>query len=222
MKRKLSVLLICAFLISAAMITSSIALAKDTDESAEPRANSSETKNEAHVSVRFSSAKRLVNDLDEVKNQVNAEREEEVGRIISEKYGFDAGSDDLSEKQQIDMMYEYGNYDNEKLTEIFKKIADDGYGTEDLIFEDEDFRSEENIERYCDLIKMTCNAYNDPDYDLSDYERVRILGFIENSVLTLNTYIYQHKDNTPDCVYETRDYESNTFLTECGYRPLEG
>ena len=222
MKKKLFVILAGVLVVGTVIISTNIVFAKNDFTKTSESAEISKSVTEDHVSVEFYPAKRIEGNIKEVRNQVKNERSNKVREIIIQKYGFDPENNALTSEQEYQMIFETGEYDNALLTEIFKKISRDGYGSEKYIFNGEDFTSEEHIVRYCDLIKMTCNAYNDPDYSLTDFERMIILDFIENSVLTLNMYISEHGDNTPKEVYETHDYESNTFTKECGYKPLEG
>ena len=160
------------------------------------------------------------------------DNDEAVKRIIS-KFGYNPKEpgNAVDNETDIECMSIYAEYESETINNLLEKIAEDGYGQVGKTFRNgEDFTSAENIERYCDLIIMACNAYNDTDYEIPDTDRARLLEFFEKSFLTLSLYGQQGKINgeiimntekIPDEVNTAMEYCSMTFEAETGHKPLE-
>ena len=89
------------------------------------------------------------------------------------------------------------NFENEKLYTVLEKLSNDGYGDsgKDIIYVTGSFKLKENITKYCDLIIMACNAYNDPNYEISVHDRVVLLDFFDGAYSTLSRYGLKGKED---------------------------
>ncbi len=172
------------------------------------------------IKPQFTPVKRISVNLDQLKKQEFEEITPYIRQRLMEKYGI---SPELSWEELTDNQITYFNVEEyfyflEKESELRKKLADDGYCDKEMlmIYEDEDvdLMSGENIMNYCNIITMECNAYNDPDYELSDIDRLKLIRHMRVSLFSFKEYFRQHEDNIPDEVMETYEYEKQTYNLE--------
>ncbi len=179
---------------------------------------------EERIVPAFTPTKRIQGKFIEVMQRRFDEDDKVECDRFEEIYGFRPSIDGshLTTKQCADLTIIGADYKTEKFNELLKQMVKAGYADEDIFFgEHVDFISDEYILKYCNLLTMMCNAYNDPNYGIADTDRMRLLDDMQLSVDSLFEYIRQHPDNVPDEVTETKEYVELTYAAEYGYRPFD-
>lgn len=176
------------------------------------------------ISPAFTPVKRVKGDLSEVLGMAASEDNVKLYDRFEKVYGYSYnaysgnqsnGDDDLK------LILVGAELNTERFNELLRQMVKDGYADESVFFEDDiNFTSDENILKYCDLMNMMCNAYNDPDYEISDTDRVRLLHNMELSIDSLFEYVRNHSKQAPEEVKETIRYEQQTWAAEYGHEPF--
>lgn len=198
---------------------------KEDDNVQEESSQAVDTINRERIRPLFTPTKRITADMDEVQKQEYSESTQTVRKDFEDKYGIspEANESDMTEKQRsalgIDYTYDY----IDRIKTLKEKFVEDGYGYEGILKKvTANADSDEYMLNYCDKMTMICNAYNDPDYEISDTDRLRILNKIEYSVITLKRYLNKHPNDALSEVKETLEYEEMTYAAEYGHKTLEG
>lgn len=189
--------------------------------------------NHERIRPQFTPVKRITADFEELREQEYNESNETVRQNLSDIYGIDpsVSEEEMNNVQTINLGMESSRYLTKRVRELREKMAEDGYCDKSLLEEytgkeiingQRYFLTDEYIPRFCDKIIMTCNAYNDPDYEISDVDRFRILKITKGNILSLYLYLDKHPDNAIDAAKEALEYAEQTYEAEYGRRPFEG
>lgn len=174
------------------------------------------------ISPAFTPVKRIKGDLSEVLDMAASEDNAVLYDRFEKVYGYKAYSGNQTEgNDDLKLIMVGSDLNTEHFNEMLRQMVKDGYAYQGInMLEDKDFLSDEYILNYCDLMNMMCNAYNDPSYEISDTDRVRLLNNMELSIDSLFEYVRDHSGQAPEEVKETIRYEQQTWAAEYGYEPF--
>lgn len=174
------------------------------------------------ISPAFTPVKRIKGDISEVLDMAAIEDNVILYDRFEKVYGYKAYSGNQSNgDDDLKLILVGGELNTERLNEMLRQMVKDGYAYQGIdMLEGKDFLSDEYILNYCDLMNMMCNAYNDPAYEISDTDRVRLLSNMELSIDSLFDYARDHSGQVPEEVKETIRYEQQTWAAEYGYEPF--
>lgn len=237
MKKSIITAIACTLVTGAAIIGAVTVFAGKGDSEQPINVDSEITTEESKVYLQFSPVKRILGDIDTIREQTKKEDNAELTRRIVEKLGYDPRSqkEPLDENTFAELCKIGSDFENDKIYNILEKLLNDGYGnfgTDDIkyfVYVTKDYDFEENVGKYCNIIMMTVNAYNDPDYEISDTDRVRILDFLEGAYSALTEYGVIGKENgkfimsvdeIPEQVTTAKEAASKTVYAEYGRMPL--
>ena len=221
-----------------AILCGTFAVIAAADQGSEPPAQESSAVETVTIDPVFQASEHIKGRYNEVKDQMINADNAAVKQIVLEKEEFDLDAYNRGEfrstKNFNESDYENGYIDmrvsglasehySEMLDNICLKIANDGYGDPALVTATNDDRlaAGASDDQFCSLINMTLNAYNDPDYELSDIDRVRLLDWFENAYFQLSMQKRFSDIENNDRVDLTMRAVYNTVMTECGHAPLE-
>ncbi len=187
--------------------------------------------------------KNILRKLDEdelmkLKNQISYNDEIAVSEMMRNEFGYDTdnmSADNITPRYEIDLIFAKAEYGNRKYGELINKVINAGYGDSSLLFTEKDhdyvknkegiyvsnhnFDSNEFLEKYYKRTIACCNAYNDPDFEMTDEERVRMVNLFNKDYE--NIYRAVTEDNKHnDTMIEAFELIDKTIVPENGYKTL--
>ena len=233
MKKSIIIAMACTLVTGAALI-GTVNVFAGTGSTEQPVKSDTEVSEEAqNTYVRFSPTARITGDIKAVAETSQKQEKEEFTRIIVEKFGYDPRTrEETLDKDTFSELCKMGvKFENDKTYSIFEKMSEAGYGDsgKDIIYTDGSFDLEKDVTRSCDLVIMVSNAYNDPNYEISDTDRIRVLNFLDGACTTLSGYGVKGKENgklimsvdtIPEEVTVAMDIAAKTYAAEYGSYPL--
>lgn len=163
-----------------------------------------------------------LNNEEELRAQIKETDDEKIRDIVKEKYGFDPYKEEkITFEMENKILSAEIEYKNEILIDLVNRVADSKAGDPELrLTKDQPVRIDIDTERYCNIIKMCCNAYNSFDFEMSDIDRIRMIDHLNDSYNSISDYVYKTGDDNNPLVTETYELIEKTIVPENGYQTL--
>ena len=234
MKKRIAVVIACALAIGATAAGTTVLLAEasaktDTIMNETDNRNIAGSEKKFNVQPEFDASAHIKGRYYQLIDEKEKNNIKEVRNEVFAKEGFDINElyENKSESMDDNAQHEYlsrhavvskyvGEYESHMLQELFIRFANDGYGDPDLIWEEEkavEIR-ENDINRFCNVLTMCLNAYNDPEYEISDTDRVRLIDYFDYADSCIAEYKKSHPDEDLDKSDLTSLYIEKTVAIE--------
>lgn len=223
-----------------AILCGTFAVIAAADQGSEPPAQESSAVETVTIDPVFQASEHIKGRYNEVKDQVGKADNTIIKQIVLEEEGINLdayyrgevhSSKNYSETDyysgKLDMKIDAlaSKYYSDMQINLVDKITVDSNTDPSIVnYNGEcefDGMAPKDMDKYCNTVNMVLNAYNDPNYELSDSDRMRLLDWFESVYDVFIQYKYFYPDMNNDRVDLTMRAVYNTVMTECGHAPLE-